>query len=1139
MIHWLLHVTAVLWWAGGTSGQLDTFYFSVMPRDQDVVEGRETRIACDVSDRRHIFFQWTQDGRPVRNSTRRFQEDSHLRILRVLRTEDAGLFQCTATNATTRFSLQSNEAKLNIQWIDERADVELKRPKREEVKKGTDVILKCVISGNPDPTILWYHNKFRLFNQEKVKILDEGNRIKLINITETDNGIYSCRAENVGGAVDSTNNFLLNVRVAGTPHLVEGHFTPYLVTQRGSSARLDCPFLGASRIDWFSNYEKLSNSSRHVVYPNGSLYFPKVRAADEGSYRCEGLSRSTASQTFTSELFLASLDEIHRDSFEPRLIPNYPVVIPVHERFQIKVFPPQGRPKPNFWWLGRNDLPIPSSGRIHVTDEGLVFESPQEIDSGNYTFVLNNTAGVKKRGVWVMVSVPPIISRAPQAASVQEDGQVTLSCQVVGTQYPVTTVTWSRDHSPLPTFSPHYQQDTQAGTVTISRARLSDMGHYTCVANTSGHPLVSSSPAFLTVTKRLKFKPLPGDAQLEVDKVGEVECHAEAETPPRVRWLKLGDGGGGGGAGGGAGASGGSGGGGGSGRGRGTGAPRVYSLPAHVKQRGNRLVFDTARREDAGDYTCVATHPRQGVINATIHVSIVECPSITVKSNNVTVFEGHSAVLHCVAKGSPHPDITWYHDSQPILPDARRYTMFKNGTIKIRQVFMEDNGMYACVANNTAGDARWDFFLRVTNDAVEEEEDFNMAKTIIIAVCSAGAYLALVIGLTAFCSYRLLTQCRSHKALPLKTENGDLHREQHELLMKDRDSCTQFRSDSDNRSHAGSALSSHPSHSSQSQQSRSRRPSLDRLHYPRHQLNTLGIMGKGCYGDVFLARAKNPPRGPGVTGTGSAAGGPAGSGGSGTGDAAPGGELLVVVKSLLSKGERESREFYAEVDLFARLDHPNVVRFIGTCREQEPHFLITEYCDWGDLKQFLLATRSDNGRAGRGGRVPALTLTQKVGMAQQVAAGMEALAAQGLVHGDLAARNVLLTSRLQLKVARPALSGDVYASEYYPLHQRMVPLRWLAPEAVSEESAASGWWDVWAFGVFLWEVLQLADLPYRLLSDEEVLRALQLGQAALDAPDGPPPLLSLLQRCTTQQPSQRPPFSEICTLLSLANTDVV
>lgn len=84
-----------------------------------------------------------------------------------------------------------------------------------------------------------------------------------------------------------------------------------------------------------------------------------------------------------------------------------------------------------------------------------------------------------------------------------------------------------------------------------------------------------------------------------------------------------------------------------------------------------------------------------------------------------------------------------------------------------------------------------------------------------------------------------------HICILVKTENGDLHQEQHELLMKDRDSGTQFRSDSDNRSHA-SGLSSHPSHSSQSQHSRSRRSSLDRYHYPRHELQTLGIMGRSA-----------------------------------------------------------------------------------------------------------------------------------------------------------------------------------------------------------------------------------------------------------------------------------------------------
>ena len=70
--------------------------------------------------------------------------------------------------------------------------------------------------------------------------------------------------------------------------------------------------------------------------------------------------------------------------------------------------------------------------------------------------------------------------------------------------------------------------------------------------------------------------------------------------------------------------------------------------------------------------------------------------------------------------------------------------------------------------------------------------------------------------------------------------------------MKDRDSesRTQLRSDSDNRSHV-SGMSSHPSHSSQSQSTtsqshsqKSRRGSYDRLQFPRHDLVTIGMLGK-------------------------------------------------------------------------------------------------------------------------------------------------------------------------------------------------------------------------------------------------------------------------------------------------------
>ncbi|KAK6998070.1 inactive tyrosine-protein kinase 7, partial [Biomphalaria glabrata] len=92
----------------------DTFYFNIKPQNKEAVEGTETRLHCDVSDRRHIYFQWTQAGKPIVNTTRKYQEDSNLRILRVLRGQDEGPFQCVATNYTTGFSLQSQEAYITI-----------------------------------------------------------------------------------------------------------------------------------------------------------------------------------------------------------------------------------------------------------------------------------------------------------------------------------------------------------------------------------------------------------------------------------------------------------------------------------------------------------------------------------------------------------------------------------------------------------------------------------------------------------------------------------------------------------------------------------------------------------------------------------------------------------------------------------------------------------------------------------------------------------------------------------------------------------------------------------------------------------------------------------------------------------------
>lgn len=278
-------------------------------------------------------------------------------------------------------------------------------------------------------------------------------------------------------------------------------------------------------------------------------------------------------------------------------------------------------------------------------------------------------------------------------------------------------------------------------------------------------------------------------------------------------------------------------------------------------------------------------------------------------------------------------------------------------------------------------------------------------------------------------------------------------------------------------------------------------------------------------------------------------------------------ETLVVVKSLLMKDEHLFFEFRQEMEMYSKLDHPFIVKLLGVCREVEPHFMILEYCDWvrkllstfedifmlqmyckfikfcrfvviylclfqGDLKQFLLATRGHiNGRPFPS-RVPPLTLAQKLTMYNQIALGMEHLSNHRFIHKDLAARNILLTSRMELKISSLSMCRDVYAGEYYFQNPSFLPLRWTAPEVLlrNEYSPKS---DVWAYGVFMWEVFSLGELPYPTQTDEDIIRKLKSCDIQLPLTEQIPiELRDIMKRCMAENPRDRPPFTELCLILS-------
>lgn len=194
----------------------------------------------------------------------------------------------------------------------------------------------------------------------------------------------------------------------------------------------------------------------------------------------------------------------------------------------------------------------------------------------------------------------------------------------------------------------------------------------------------------------------------------------------------------------------------------------------------------------------------------------------------------------------------------------------------------------------------------------------------------------------------------------------------------------------------------------------------------------------------------------------------------------------------------------SEIELMSTLkSKPN--QFLVTLiehveKEGEAMWMIMEYCNQGELKKYL-----------RNNKIM-LLLEANVGVinskslciwANHVSKGMAYLEECDIMHGDLAARNVLLSSpNNEHPIAKITDFGLSKNFCEYPDYQEIskstpIPWRWMAYEViVDDEKLCSLKSDVWSFGVLLWEIFSLGKRPYPEFNkpDKEFLDALENGK---------------------------------------------
>ena len=97
------------------------------------------------------------------------------------------------------------------------------------------------------------------------------------------------------------------------------------------------------------------------------------------------------------------------------------------------------------------------------------------------------------------------------------------------------------------------------------------------------------------------------------------------------------------------------------------------------------------------------------------------------------------------------------------------------------------------------------------------------------------------------------------------------------------------------------------------------------------------------------------------------------------------------------------------------------------------------------------------------------------------------------MHGDLAARNVLLTKNNIVKICDFGLARTIYNdSAYQKSYKSPLPIKWMAIESI-RDFVFSTQSDVWSFGIVLWEFFTLAETPYPGLSSDKVYQKLSEG----------------------------------------------
>ncbi|XP_068182597.1 matrix-remodeling-associated protein 5 [Antennarius striatus] len=577
----------------------------------------------------------------------------------------------------------------------------------------SDVFLHCKAMGNPEPHMSWtkvstgatipantkHGPRFEVFRNATFVIR---------NIQLQDRGQYLCTAQNRFGADRS----VITLAVQTEAPRIHVPKSTEIVVYLGKSVTLDCYASGKppAQISWILPDRTFLREvgTRHTVLSpmslleNGTLQIHSPNFSSKGDYKCIA-SNAAGADTVTYHLRVAALPPSISEGVMDTVMIQSGRSLYIH--CSVK-----GEPEPALKWMlpvGMHIKPSQFLGhRLFVFPNGTLYvKAVLPADSGRYECLASNAVGMTKRTVLLEVrpdstflshQPPASLPMSPTHRHVVPSRQHSVSAMYGSAVYlhcPESTGSKRGTIWQLPSkiFVEHRYSPERPikvfrnGTLRILKLSEVDGGNYLCVfQRPNGEDMELFQVDVLMAAPRIEHV---RTAQMRVA-FGEnfqVDCVATGLPDPDVSW-SLPDG---------------------------TVVNNVFQLDnSGLRSRryvifGNgTLLLQQMSKKDEGDYTCRAKN-KLGFVERKVRVNVEpNAPKIRLKSQSlVTVKLGESVTLSCEATGEPPPKIMWISPrNEVITTSTAKFQTMHDGLLVVKNVRLADEGKYACVAQNVAGD---------------------------------------------------------------------------------------------------------------------------------------------------------------------------------------------------------------------------------------------------------------------------------------------------------------------------------------------------------------------------------------------------------------------------------------------------